>query len=327
MTVRLKIALTIVATGLITALLVIATVLVAFERFEHETTFQRATAFLARVTSTYDNLLDLHDRQPRPLLAFGGRQEHGQVQAQAAEQRERPRGLDRERCQHRQDLVPEVPRHLGALRGVERLVAQQADAALGQRRQDLLVERRVQARHLLVRRQGIGTFVVEHTPADVLFRFFQVQDKAGKQIKPEGLPARSRLEPASKEARHALGLPRKGAANVIVIERVRFHQKKPFVIERIVVPEALFPALANRDDVPNTLYDLFQKQYGLMVTRADERVTPVLAAATDATALNCAIGTPLLRVERIAYGIDDRKLEWRTSHYNLGDGHYFARLK
>jgi GntR family transcriptional regulator len=180
---------------------------------------------------------------------------------------------------------------------------------------------------LLVRRQGIGTFVVEHTPADVLFRFFQVQDKAGKQIKPEGLPARSRLEPASKEARQALGLPRKGAANVIVIERIRFHQKKPFVIERIVVPEALFPALANRDDVPNTLYDLFQKQYGLMVTRADERVTPVLAATTDATALNCAIGTPLLRVERIAYGIDDRKLEWRTSHYNLGDGHYFARLK
>jgi signal transduction histidine kinase len=70
MTVRLKIALTIVATGLITALLVIATVLVAFERFEHETTFQRATAFLARVTSSYDNLLDLHERQPQEFNAW-----------------------------------------------------------------------------------------------------------------------------------------------------------------------------------------------------------------------------------------------------------------
>ena len=70
MTVRFKIALTILATGLITALLVIATVLVAFERFEHETTFQRATAFLARVTSTYDNLLDLHDRQPQEFNAW-----------------------------------------------------------------------------------------------------------------------------------------------------------------------------------------------------------------------------------------------------------------
>jgi signal transduction histidine kinase len=70
MTVRLKIALTIVATGLITALLVIATVLVAFERFEHETTFQRASAFLARVASTYDNLLELHDRQPQEFNAW-----------------------------------------------------------------------------------------------------------------------------------------------------------------------------------------------------------------------------------------------------------------
>ncbi len=70
MTVRLKIALTIVATGLITALLVIATVLVAFERFEHETAFQRAGAFLARVTSTYDNLLDLHERQPQEFNAW-----------------------------------------------------------------------------------------------------------------------------------------------------------------------------------------------------------------------------------------------------------------
>jgi signal transduction histidine kinase len=70
MTVRLKIALTIVATGLITALLVIATVLVAFERFENETTFQRATAFLGRVTSTYDDLLDLHERQPQEFNAW-----------------------------------------------------------------------------------------------------------------------------------------------------------------------------------------------------------------------------------------------------------------
>jgi signal transduction histidine kinase len=70
MTVRLKIALTILATGLITAVLLIATVLVAFERFEHETTFQRSGAFLARVNSTFDNLLDLHDRQPQEFNAW-----------------------------------------------------------------------------------------------------------------------------------------------------------------------------------------------------------------------------------------------------------------
>ena len=56
MSVRLKLALTILATGFVTALLVIATVLFAFQRLEREMTFQRATSFLMRITSTYDDV-------------------------------------------------------------------------------------------------------------------------------------------------------------------------------------------------------------------------------------------------------------------------------
>ena len=67
MTVRVKIALTIFITGLLTAIGVIATVAVAFERLERETTFERANIFLSRVVATYDNLLDLQDRYPEDL--------------------------------------------------------------------------------------------------------------------------------------------------------------------------------------------------------------------------------------------------------------------
>jgi signal transduction histidine kinase len=70
MTVRLKIALTIFATGLVTALAVIATVLFAFQRFEHETTYQRSTAFLSRVVAMYDNLFELHERYPEDFSVF-----------------------------------------------------------------------------------------------------------------------------------------------------------------------------------------------------------------------------------------------------------------
>jgi len=70
MTVRLKLALTIFATGLLTALLVIATVLYAFERFEHETTYQRGSHFLARVVAQYDNIIDLHERYPADFNAW-----------------------------------------------------------------------------------------------------------------------------------------------------------------------------------------------------------------------------------------------------------------
>ena len=69
MTVRFKLALTIVATGLITALLVVVAVLYAFQRFERETTFRQAHAFLDRIASNVE-LLELQDRQPDELNAW-----------------------------------------------------------------------------------------------------------------------------------------------------------------------------------------------------------------------------------------------------------------
>jgi len=70
MSVRLKIALTIFATGAVTALLVIVTVGVAFQRFEHESTYERAGAFLDRVTMGHDRLLERHASQPAEFNAF-----------------------------------------------------------------------------------------------------------------------------------------------------------------------------------------------------------------------------------------------------------------
>jgi signal transduction histidine kinase len=62
MTVRLKLALTIFATGLVTALLVVATVVYSFQRFENETAYRRGMAFLGRVVGMYDNIFDMHER-------------------------------------------------------------------------------------------------------------------------------------------------------------------------------------------------------------------------------------------------------------------------
>ena len=64
MTVRLKLALAIFATGLVTVLLVVATVIYAFQRFEHETTYRRGTAFLGRVVANNDYLFETYEGEP-----------------------------------------------------------------------------------------------------------------------------------------------------------------------------------------------------------------------------------------------------------------------
>ncbi len=71
MTVRFKIALTIFVTGALTALGVAVMVLVAFQRFEHESSYYRANGFLGRVVQAHGGeLFDLHQRQPEEFVEF-----------------------------------------------------------------------------------------------------------------------------------------------------------------------------------------------------------------------------------------------------------------
>ncbi|MEO8278448.1 MAG: HAMP domain-containing sensor histidine kinase [Ideonella sp.] len=67
---RFKIALTIFITGLITALGVISTVAYSFQRFEDESTFERAGVFLTRLVGLYDNIFELYERQPDDFAIF-----------------------------------------------------------------------------------------------------------------------------------------------------------------------------------------------------------------------------------------------------------------
>ncbi len=70
MTVRLRLALTIVLAGLATAIGVIVTLAIAFQRFDHESAYQRADGFISRVMAMHGDLLEQHERQPAQFEDF-----------------------------------------------------------------------------------------------------------------------------------------------------------------------------------------------------------------------------------------------------------------
>ena len=61
--------------------------------------------------------------------------------------------------------------------------------------------------------------------------------------------------------------------------------------------------------------------------RTDDRLTAVVADAEAAAKLAVAPGTPLLRIDRIAYALDERPIEWRVSLCHLENAHYIARTR
>lgn len=180
------------------------------------------------------------------------------------------------------------------------------------------------AGNLLVRRQGRGTYVAEHDQEHALFHFFKMTDRNGLPLVPQSRVLRRARSPArpAEAARLALG----GKEEVTRITRVRTLDGHPAIFERIVLPTTLFPGLLDRRELPNTLYTLFARDYGITVARAEERLTAVPAGAEAARHLAVERDSPLLSIDRTALALNGRPVEWRISLCDTRDQVYSVTL-
>jgi GntR family transcriptional regulator len=178
--------------------------------------------------------------------------------------------------------------------------------------------------NVVVRQQGKGTFVAEHTQQRMLFQFFNLVDDRGERQIPDSELLACGSRPATATEARRLGLAK--GATVIAIRRLRRLGGEPVIIETLVVDRALFPDLGAEGSVPNTLYDLYQSRYGITVAKAKETLTARAASAADAAALGLAEGQPLLEIDRLAYGLDGRLVEWRVSRCHTSRYRYLSEL-
>jgi GntR family transcriptional regulator len=181
------------------------------------------------------------------------------------------------------------------------------------------------AENLLVRRQGLGTFVSIPEEGRLQFRFFRLMSDNGSRPHPESALCGVRKARADKSTRARLALPTGSMA--WEIDRTRHLEGTPVIVERIKVPVSYFPDLGELEDIPNNLYALYSLRYGVTIGRAAEKLKASLADKAKAERLCCSIGTPLLAIDRIAYGLDGSPVEWRVSHCVTEEIHYFSDLQ
>jgi GntR family transcriptional regulator len=183
------------------------------------------------------------------------------------------------------------------------------------------------SQNVVVRRQGKGTFVAEHTEERALFHFFNIETDENTRALPTSSRVLScRRRKADKADLDALRLDRD--AKVVEIRRVREMAGKPAITETVIVSAVLFADIDKRtiNDVPNELYQLYEQKYGITVHRAQERVSAVAASETDAKLLGIKAGTPLLEIERIAETVDGRPVERRISRCLTKGRHYVSTI-
>lgn len=164
---------------------------------------------------------------------------------------------------------------------------------------------------LVVRKQGRGTYVAEHTQEQALFHFFRLADSNGVAPIPSSEILRVSERAASATEASKLGLAADDRITEIV--RVRRMAGDPVVLEEIILSCVDFPNITQHQPLPNTLYTLYQSRYGFSVLKAKESIKAVAATAEDEDLLGVAPGAALLQIERLAYSIDGRPIELRYS--------------
>ena len=170
--------------------------------------------------------------------------------------------------------------------------------------------------NVLTRKQGRGTFVSNHDTHRALFHFFHITDNEGHKVLPDSSAQHCSIKQASQF--EALKLKLKAGANVIKIERVRKIKTIPTIVETITLPAKHFKELGNGKacNLPNMLYELYEKKFGITIHSADEKLRAVAASKHDASLLNLEAGTPLLEIERVALTLDKIPVELRISRCN-----------
>ncbi|NTG42683.1 GntR family transcriptional regulator [Rhizobium rhizogenes] len=163
------------------------------------------------------------------------------------------------------------------------------------------------------RHQGRGTYVRRARFNSSLFRFFRFQSESGERRVPESRILRRESIAAPSAVASALRL-REGDP-VISLSRLRLIGGVPLLAEEIWLERSRFEALLTIDtsEFGDLLYPLYEERCEQVVVSAEETLTVEIAPPLQARLLGLEPGSPLVVIERVAFDLERRPLEWRRS--------------
>ncbi|WP_350334428.1 GntR family transcriptional regulator [Coralliovum pocilloporae] len=175
--------------------------------------------------------------------------------------------------------------------------------------------------------QGKGTFVRRPSFDTSLFRFFRFRGADGEFRIPESRILRREVEPIPGHVSAALEVS-EGTPG-ISMSRLRLHEGTPAVAEEIWLEHEPFEAFADMpaEDIGALLYPVYDATCGKRVARAEETLTVEAASPEIARLLRVDAGTPIIVIDRIAKGYDNRPIEWRRSRGRADQFTYYTEIR
>jgi GntR family transcriptional regulator len=166
---------------------------------------------------------------------------------------------------------------------------------------------------LVVRQQGVGTFVARESAArrslNRLTGFSEDMQANHQRFKTEIL-IQAAEDPAPDIGRE---LELDGGARVVVVKRRRLIEGKAVSLHYSYLPFGLYPSLAREPLVGGSLYRTLEQKLNTKLRRAEQRLSAVAIGREEGRLLGVRTGTPALLTQRLTSDDRNARVEFARS--------------
>lgn len=167
---------------------------------------------------------------------------------------------------------------------------------------------------LIYRRQGLGSFVRDQRVRHGLVRLTDFsEDMEAAGLKPSSRVESHASEPGTARVAEALGVDE--GTPVMRLDRVRLADGEAVAYDRTWLPMFYAQLLVGRDLARETIYQVLERDVGILVERGRFRIEAVNAPADIGQALGVPWGRALLLIERQTFTESDRCVYFQQRFY------------
>ena len=182
---------------------------------------------------------------------------------------------------------------------------------------------KLEAERLVVRRQGRGTFVVDHASQEMAVRFDRLYEGDVERISGDTeVLERILVCPTEDEQRQLQIRPDEA---VLRTQRLHRHNGRPFVLEVARVAICQLPGFDAEDSRDCPIAALAQR-HGVHLAQASERISLMPATPDAARHLLTQPGKMLLKLDRLILSTGSRPVEWRVGLCDANECFYLATM-